>query len=201
MKRSILILFVFLCANIVMPQKSSLNVGFDLLGISEQTPIGAGFRLGYEFAIPNINFITLEARISGGKLVNEAQYQIVPVFKEWGWIANYFKAGICPRFYYKIDDDLKLFLDTEMGVALLSGKTYFSEQKKWNGTNAANYPYYSIRIGVAIPLTDRVSLSAATGYTSLDVTDMVNSRPSTLKFRFNKQAVDYDTTCTFHVIL
>jgi len=201
MKRYLLLGFFVLNTSIILSQKSSLNAGFDLLGLKDQTPYGAGFRLGYEFAIPKINFFTLEARISAGKLMNDGLYQVEPNLKEWCCDASYFRVGVCPRFYYRMANDIDLFLDPEIGVARLSGETYFSEQKKWNQTKTFDTYYYSIRIGLAVPLTDKLKLSLAFGYSSLDITNMMNSKLSTINYRFKSQAVDFDTAFTLHVIL
>ncbi len=199
MKRYLLLGCIVLSISNTFSQKNSLNAGFDLLGIKSSTPFGAGFHLGYEFAIPKINFMALEARIGAGVLARDGLYHSEPIY-EWNYKVNYLRLGICPRFYYRMADDIDLFLDPEIGVARLSGKTYFSEQKKWNPTKTFDYNYYSIRVGAAVPITDKLKLSVAFGYSSLDITNLMNSKLSTINYRFKDQVLDIDTSITLHII-
>src|SRR5665647_209961 len=200
MKRYLLLGCIVLSISSTFSQKNSINAGFDLLGVKSSRPFGAGFHLGYEFAIPKVNFLALEARIGVGMLGSDGIYNTDPIQK-WNYKVNYFRAGVCPRFYSKMADDIELFLDPEIGVARLFGKTYFTEQKKWNPTKTFDYNYYSIRVGAAVPITDKLKLSVAFGYSSLDITNLMNSKLSTINYRFKDQTVDFDTAFTLHIIL
>src|SRR5699024_2144035 len=126
-KRSIVLATIDLYTSIVFSQKNSLNAGITLLGVKDKNPYGEGVHLGYEYRIPKLRFLAVEARLSAGKLMGDGLYQLNPI-KEWNYSADYFMAGIIPRFYYCLSDDLYLFLDTEIGVARLSGKTFFLEE-------------------------------------------------------------------------
>lgn len=199
-KRFILIIHFVLLSTMIFSQKNSLNGGFDLLGIKSSGPYGGGFHLGYELSIPKINFLAVEIRIAAGVLGNDGLYKTTPI-EEWYYEANYLRGGICPRLYFKLADDIELFLDTEFGLARLSGKTYFSEQEKWNPTKTLDYNYYVLRVGSAIPLNDKLKLSIAFGYSSMDLTKLLNSRVPTINYHFRNQPVNIETSITLHVVL
>ena len=200
MKRYLLLGCIALITSFAFSQKSSLNVGLTVLGVTDSSPLAGGIHLGYELAIPKIHFLAIEARLGLGKIAGDGLYQRSPN-KEWNYTGNYCMLGICPRFYYRLPNDLDLFLDTEMGIARMSGETYFAEQKTWNPTKTLDNNYYSIRVGAAVPITDKVKLSAALGYSSLDITNLMNSKLSTINYRFKDQTVSYDTSFTLHIIL
>lgn len=199
-KRCILFLLLVLLHNLAFSQKSCINGGFDFLGVKSSGPFGGGFHLGYEFASPKINFLALEMRIGAGLLANDGIYKTTPI-EEWYYKVNYFRAGICPRLYWRMADDIDLFLDPEIGVTRLSGKTYFSELDKWNPTKTYDSNYYAIRVGAAAPISEKLKVSLAFGYSSLDFTRQLNSRPSTISYRFKDQPVNFDTSFSFMVIL
>ncbi len=199
-KRSLLILVIVTYASAGFSQNSSLNVGFTLLGIKDRNPTGGGLHLGYEYQIPKIDFFALEARVGAGYLLGDGLYQTNPI-REWDYKANYIMIGIIPRFYYCVAEDLYLFIDPEIGVARISGSTYFEEQNRWNKTKTFNYQYYGLRVGVKIPINDKLNLSLSLGYMSMDIADLMNSNLSTISYRFKKQTIDFGTSFTFHVVL
>ena len=110
-------------------------------------------------------------------------------------------VGIIPRFYYCIAEDLFLFLDPEIGLARISGSTYFDGQNSWNKTKTFNYQYYGLKLGVKVPINDKLNLSLSVGYLSMDISDLMNSNLTTISYRFKKQTVDLGTSFTFHVVL
>lgn len=199
-KRSILFAFIVLNASIGFSQKNSLNAGITLLGIKDKNPYGGGVHLGYEYHIPKLNFLAVEARLSAGKLMGDGLSQVNPL-KEWDYSADYFMAGIIPRFYYSLSDDLYLFLDTEIGVARMTGKTFFSGENNWKATKPFNYNYYAIKVGIIAPITDKLKISLALGYMSMDISDLMNSKLSYINYRFKNQTIDIGTSFSLHVIL
>lgn len=199
-KRSILLAYIVLSTNIVLSQKNSLNAGITLFGVKDKNPYGGGVHLGYEYHIPKLNFLAVEARLSAGKLMGDGLYQLNPI-KEWNYSADYFMAGIIPRFYYCLSDDLYLFLDTEFGVARMIGKTSFSEENQWKSTKPFNYNYYAIKVGIIAPINEKLNISLALGYMSIDIADLMNSNLSTVSYHFKKQTIDFGTSFSLHVIL
>jgi len=200
MKRNLLLGLLILNMCTVFSQKSSVNVGLTLLGVKDFSPFGGGIHFGYELAIPKVKFLAVEARLGIGKLVGDGLYQRSPN-KEWNYSANYYMAGISPRGYYRLTCGLDLFLETEVGIARMSGETYFAEQNTWNPTKTVDNNYYSIRIGAVVPITEKMKLSLAFGYSSLDITNMLNSKLSTINYRFSNQVANFHTSATFHIIL
>ena len=199
-KRSTLLITLILFTRIVCAQSNSLNVGITLLGLKDNNPYGGGVHLGYEYHIPKLNFLAVEARLNAGKLLGDGLYQVNPI-KEWNYSADYFMAGIIPRFYYCLSDDLYLFLDTEIGVARLKGKTFFSEERNWKATKSFNYNYYAIKVGIIAPINEKLKISLALGYMSIDIADLMNSNLSTASYHFKKQTIDFGTSFSLHVIL
>jgi hypothetical protein len=199
-KRSLLVLVVLACANAGFSQNSSLNVGFSFLGIKDSNPYGGGLHMGYEYQIPKVDFFALEARVGAGFLLGDGLYQTNPI-REWDYKANYLMVGVIPRFYYRVAEELYLFLDPEIGLARISGTTYFQEQNRWDKTKTFNYQYYGLKVGVKVPISEKLNLSLSVGYLSMDITDLMNSNLSTISYRFKKQTLDFGTSFTFHVVL
>lgn len=196
--RSVFLTTIFLYTSTVFSQKNSLNAGITLLGVKDNNPYGGGVHLGYEYRIPKLNFLAVEARLSAGKLIGDGLYQVNPI-KEWNYSADYFMAGIIPRFYYCLSDDLFLFIDTEIGVALLKGKTFFSDVSNWKATKPYNNNYYAIKVGIIAPINQKISISLALGYMSMDIADLMNSSISGVSYRFKKQTIDFGTSFSLHV--
>lgn len=199
-KHSLLVLVVLACAISGFSQNSSLNVGFSFLGIKDTNPYGGGLHMGYEYKIPKVDFFALEARVGAGFLMGDGLYQTNPI-REWDYKANYLMVGVIPRFYYRVAEELYLFLDPEIGLARISGSTYFQEQNRWDKTKTFNYQYYGLKVGVKVPISEKLNLSLSVGYMSMDITDLMNSNLSTISYRFKEQTINFETSFTFHVVL
>jgi hypothetical protein len=200
LKQKILIVIFAFSTIATFSQQNSLNLGIALLSVKDKDPYGGGILVGYEYHIPKIKFLAVEARINAGKLIGNGLYSASPI-KEWNYNVDYFMAGIIPRFYYGISEDINLFLDTEVGVSAMMGKTLFSEQNNWNATNSFASYYYSVKVGIQAPINDKMKISFSLGYMSMDIANMLNSRLSTINYRFKNQTIDIGTLFILHVIL
>ncbi len=200
MKRYLLLIFFIVYAIIVFSENNSLNAGIFLLGIKNYNPYGGGVHIGYEYHVPKLSFIAFETRINVGKLLGEGLYGVNPI-KEWSYVADYFMAGIIPRLYFHLADDLYLFTDTEIGLARITAKTFFSEDNNWEITKPFKYSYYTLRAGLISAISDNLKISLTFGYVSLDITDLINSNLPSINYRFKNQKIDVFTSFTFHVKL
>jgi len=152
---------------------------------SADYPIGVSFHVGYEYFLTKSKVISIEGRIKTGFFVGESsKIDIDP--KAYRYNLTAITTSIVPTWFFlgSQEEDFRLFLNTEFGLANLYAHQKPGETIMWQTDKRYVQPFYICCIGTR--LFRRYNLWL--GGSSLDFTNALNNTISqSTSFRYSRQ--------------